>query len=69
MHVLASWPGIYGHSDLPMLQAFKGGQIEKTKIEAAGTSSLLIIGDHLIECLSSIILILVLVRGLVVFQI
>lgn len=53
MHIPASWPGIYGHSDLSTLQAFKEVQTEKRKIEAAGTSSLLIIGDHLIECLSS----------------
>lgn len=51
MHILASWPGIYGYSDLSALQASKGGQTEKT--EAVGTSSLLIIGDHLIEDLPS----------------
>lgn len=53
MHILASWPGIYVHADLPTFQTFKGGQTEKIKIEAAGTPSLLVIGDHLIEYLSS----------------
>lgn len=50
---MVSWPGIYVHADLPTFQACKGGQTEKIKIEAAGTTFLLVIGDHLIEFLSS----------------
>ena len=69
--ILASWPGIYLSADLPTFQAFKGGQTEKVKIRGCRD---FLRSSHRRpsnrgSVLYPIIMMLVRIRGLVVFQI